>query len=166
MYLNLIIFGALMISAAISDIFTMTIPNRLCALLAVSFFPAALLAQLPPAVLAAHLVSGLMVLAGTFLLFQFGWLGGGDAKLAAAATMWLGWSGLPVFLLQTGIWGGALCALLLLLRSLRPSLSLLRPAFIARLAEPSAGVPYGVAIAVGGLLAFPHSDLWRLSGGA
>lgn len=152
--------------AAIYDFLTFTIPNWICALLAVLFFPSAVLLHMQPAVLAAHVACGFTVLAATFLLFQFGWVGGGDAKLAAAASVWLGWSNLPVFLLQTALWGGCLSIFLLLLRSLRLSGWAERQGFISRLIDPTAGVPYGVALAAGGLLSFPHSDLWRLSGGA
>lgn len=161
-----LIFIALLMLAAIFDVLTLTIPNWLCALLAVSFFPAALLAHFPYAALAAHLTCGFGVLTATFLLFQFGWFGGGDAKLAAAAALWLGWESLPVFLLQTAVWGGALSLLLLLLRAFPLPPALARYSFVARLADPAEGAPYGVALAIGGLLAFPHSALWRLSGGA
>lgn len=166
MMLNILIFKVLLILAAISDVLSLTIPNWLCALLAVLFLPAALLVHLPPVALATHLACGFTVLAASFLLFQFGWFGGGDAKLAAAAALWLGWDKLPVFLLQTAIWGGVLSLLVLLLRSLRLPPMLMRQSFVARLADPTGGIPYGVALALGGLLAFPNSALWRLSGGA
>ena len=166
MILNILIFKSLLIAAAISDILSLTIPNRLCALLAVTFLPAALFGHMPHMTMAAHLACGLAVLAAPFLLFQFGWFGGGDAKLAAAIALWVGWSALPVFLLQTAIWGGAVSLLLLLLRLLTLPATLTRQSFVARLADPAGGVPYGVALAIGGWLAFPDSPLGRLSGGA
>ena len=166
MIINALLFKALLILAAISDVLTLTIPNWLCALLAALFLPAALLVHMPLMGLASHLACSFAVLAASFLLFQFGWFGGGDAKLAAATALWLGWGSLPVFLLQTAIWGGALSLLLLLLRSLHLPPTLARQSFIARLADPAGGAPYGVALAIGGLLAFPNSTLWRLSGGA
>jgi prepilin peptidase CpaA len=93
-------------------------------------------------------------------MFAAGWIGGGDAKLFAGAGLWLGWQGAPMFLLATGLCGGALAVMLLNVRRawLKPYLSG-APAWFARLAEPGAAVPYGVAIAIGALAAFPHSAL-------
>lgn len=97
MTIIILIFISLLLLAAIWDALTMTIPNWLCALFAALFFPAALLAHLPYPTLAAHLACGFSLLAATFLLFQLGWFGGGDAKLAAAAALWLGWGGCRLF---------------------------------------------------------------------
>lgn len=166
MFMIFMPFVAFLIVAATFDLLTLTIPNWLCGLLAVSFIPAALIAHLPPSALSAQFACGLAIFAATFLLFVCGWLGGGDAKLATAIALWLGWAGLPVFLLQTALWGGALSALLLLMRSLSLPLMFLNQKFINRLVDPATGAPYGVALAIGGILALPHSDLWRLAGGA
>lgn len=159
-------FAASLIAAAVFDLRTLTIPNRLCLFLAASFFPAAIIAHLPPVVFSAQLLCGLAILAAAFLLFLGGWLGGGDAKLAAAIALWLGWGGLPAFLFQTALWGGALAALILLMRSLSLPLMIANQKLISNLVDPAAGAPYGVALAIGGLFALPHSALWRLAGGA
>src|SRR5581483_11600581 len=93
-------------------------------------------------------------------LFAAGWIGGGDAKLMAAAVPWLGLPALPLFLLVTACAGGGLALLLLKARSawVRPYLAG-APAWLARLTTPGADVPYGVAIALGALTAFPKSGL-------
>jgi prepilin peptidase CpaA len=104
-------------------------------------------------------------------LFAAGWIGGGDAKLFAAAALWVGWPAGVTYLAATCIAGGGLAVALLGLRStwVRPYLPG-GPAWFGRLVEPGENVPYGLAIAVGALVAFPASDLARpltgvLSGG-
>lgn len=164
MYMISLIFIIMAIAAAMFDLLTMTIPNWLCALLAVLFFPAALVVHQSSGVVLSQVACGLTVLAAGFILFQCGRLGGGDAKLAAAIALWLGWSGLPAFLLQTALWGGALAAMLLFFRTLNLPLTSVNQKFIARLLDPAMGAPYGVALAIGGVLSLPHSALWRLAG--
>ena len=95
-------------------------------------------------------------------MFAFRWIGGGDAKLFAAAMLWLGWPALPTYFAATALSGAALAVLLLGLRStaVRPLVAA-APAWLARLAEPGEAVPYGVAIATGALAAFPISPLVR-----
>ena len=66
------------------------------------------------------------------------------------------------FLMFTAISGGALALLLLNARSpLLRTYFAAGPGWLARLATPEAGVPYGVAIAVGALAAFPQSPLMK-----
>ena len=57
---------------------------------------------------AFHLLAGATVLAVGFALFSFGWIGGGDAKFAAAIALWLGWSNTLEFVATSAIFGGIL----------------------------------------------------------
>jgi len=93
-------------------------------------------------------------------MFAFGWIGGGDAKLMAAASLWLGLRGIAPFALYTALAGGALALLLVAMRSawLRPFADA-GPAWTRRLATPGESAPYGVAIAVGALAAFAANPL-------
>jgi len=156
-------FPALVIAAALRDVATFTIPNRLCLALAAAFLPAALAGGLPVSVFAAHLGVGLAMLVAGMVMFSLRWIGGGDAKLFAAAALWLGPSAAPLFLFGASLAGGGLALLLVTLRRapVRP-LAALGPAWLARLAEPGEGVPYGAAIAAGGLAAFPASPFMAL----
>ncbi|WP_281804050.1 A24 family peptidase [Methylocystis echinoides] len=164
MVLLLLIFPLCLIIAAISDLLTMTIPNWLCATLALVFFVVASCFGLPQSVILIHIITAILILFLGFSMFYFGWLGGGDAKLITAVSLWLDGGSLLRFFFTMAIWGGILALLFLFFRSARlPELLMKRP-FIARLAEPSAGIPYGVAIAIGGILAYPHSALWQLAG--
>ena len=68
---------------------------------------AALIGMSPSEVM-SHIGAGLAVLAVTFTLFACGWIGGGDAKLAAATALWLGFAPLMDYLLIASIFGGVL----------------------------------------------------------
>ncbi|MCW6506489.1 prepilin peptidase [Hyphomicrobiales bacterium BP6-180914] len=148
--------------AAISDVLTMTIANRLSVLLVVGFVVLALLAGLPVAVIGLdHLACGAAVLLLTFTLFAFGWIGGGDAKLAAATAVWLGWSHLGDYGLLTSLLGAGLTLLILQFRRLALPEFCCRQAWLMRLHEKHNGVPYGVALAVAGLVIYPDTRLWQ-----
>lgn len=149
---------ALVIAAAVKDLTTFTIPNWISLALVAAFLPAALTAGLPLPAIGLHLAVGFGALLMGMGLFALRWIGGGDAKLMAAAVLWLGWSPLLPFLVVTMFAGGALSLGLITLRRplLRP-LVLSGPPWFVRLAEPKESVPYGLAIAAGALFAFPQS---------
>jgi prepilin peptidase CpaA len=151
-------FPALVIAAAVKDATSYTIPNRLSLALLAAFVPAALAMGLPLPALAVHLEIGAAALVAGMAMFALRWIGGGDAKLFAAAALWLGWPAAATYGVMTGMAGGALALTLLTLRSgyMRPYV-VTGPAWFARLAEPGENVPYGVAICVGALAAFPAS---------
>lgn len=161
----LIIFPTVMIFAAFSDLFTMTIPNRVSLVLIVAYFALAAYIPLSWNAVAMHVSCGLAVLALTFLLFQRGWVGGGDAKLASATALWLGWENLLDYGLIASIAGGALTLVILMMRWNELPSRLLAVKFIARLAEKTNGVPYGIALAIAGLLIYPQTALWSRLGG-
>ena len=98
-----------------------------------------------------------IVLAVAFAFFAFGWIGGGDAKLVAATALWLG-SGLMLpYLVYAALLGGALTLMILALRRypLPPGCSGQR--WIDRLHDSKSGVPYGIALAIAGLLVYPET---------
>lgn len=158
---TLIVFPALMAFAAASDLVTMTISNSISLLLVGVFLVLALAIGLPLETLAYHFGVSLAVLAVTFLMFAAGWIGGGDAKLAAATALWLGPSVLMDYLLYAAIFGGVLTLLVLAFR--REPL----PSFVAswawlyRLHDARGGVPYGIALAASALLVYPAAPLWQ-----
>lgn len=159
----LMVFPALVILGGVKDLVSYRIPNWISLALIAGFLAAAaagLAAGASPAALGLNLAVGAAGLAVGVALFALGWIGGGDAKLFAAAALWIGWPGAPTLLAVTALAGGGLAVLLLGLRSpLARPLALAGPAWFARLAEPGESVPYGVAIAVGALTAFPASVL-------
>lgn len=158
------ILPCLVIVAGLRDLTTMTIPNWISGLLIVGFFPAALAVGLAPMTVAVHVGVALAALLAGMAMFAAGWIGGGDAKLMAASCLWLGLSGSGVFLLGTGIAGGALCIALIVARAqMQPYLSGM-PNWVSSLMQPKGDIPYGVAIAAGALLAFPASGLMTAFG--
>ncbi|WP_309645218.1 prepilin peptidase [Phenylobacterium sp.] len=158
----LIVFPALVIVAALKDATTYTIPNWISGGLILAFVPAALALGLPLDAIGLQFAIGAGALVAGMVMFALGWIGGGDAKLFAAAALWIGWPAATTFLLVTGIGGGVLAVALLNLRSPRlRALTIAGPPWFSRLATPGENVPYGVAIAVGALVAFPETALLK-----
>jgi len=155
------IFPFAMAYAAASDLVSMTISNRLCLLLVGSFALCAALLGLSLAEIGWHLAAGGLVLVIAFGLFAAGWIGGGDAKLAAATALWFGFDQLMPYLVIAGIFGGLLTMLILVLRS-RPLPALVETwPWLRRLHAANEGVPYGIALAFAALLILPETALWH-----
>jgi prepilin peptidase CpaA len=152
----------LAIVAAARDLVSYTIPNWISLALAGGFCLLAAAAGLPVASLEGHAAAGAVALVAGMGLFALGWVGGGDAKLLAACCLWFGWPDSQVFLLDTALAGGAFAFLLLMVRGqlARPFLPA-RSGWIGRLITAGEPAPYGVAIALGALIAFPASQLAR-----
>lgn len=157
---TLVFFPAVMIFSALSDLFTMTISNRISIALVAIFLPFAFWVGLPPQEIAIHLACGFGVLVLTFAMFAFGWIGGGDAKLAAATAVWMGWDQLGEFGIETALIGGALTLAILSARQMALPAWAARFEWIMRLHDRESGVPYGIALAVAGLLLYPQTGLW------
>lgn len=152
-----LIFPALMAFAACSDLFTMRISNVLVAAVAVGFLVIALVVGLSPTAIGMHLAAGALVLAVTFGMFAMGWIGGGDAKLAAAISLWMGFELLLPYLLYASVFGGALTLLLLVGRRYALPGPLLKAGWLVRLHHPKTGVPYGIALALAAMLVYPQT---------
>jgi prepilin peptidase CpaA len=153
----LVVFPALMAYAAFSDLFTMTISNWISILLVLAFIGLALLVGLPPAAIGMHLACGFGVLIVTFTLFAFGWIGGGDAKLAATTAVWMGFEHLAEYGMGSALLGGALTlAILQFRRWPMPGWAQAR-AWVMRLHDKDNGVPYGIALAVAGMVLYPET---------
>jgi prepilin peptidase CpaA len=112
-----------------------------------------------------HLAAGALVLAVTFVLFAMGGMGGGDAKLLAATAVWMG-LGMPLveYLVYASMIGGLLTLLILSYRKSMFQVLLGQNMFLRHFADDQKGVPYGIALGIGGLLAFADTPLvqWAL----
>ena len=159
---------ALLVAAAIFDLTSFTIPNML---------PAAMFALFAVFLLAItlnghsliwsetwpHLLAGAVALVAGMALFAGGWVGGGDAKLFAMASLWLGWDSMFEYTLVASLLGGMLTVALLALRRIPlPSLLAAQP-WLVRLADRNSGVPYGVALAMAALVVLPDTELFRIA---
>ncbi|MGI3212466.1 A24 family peptidase [Roseovarius tibetensis] len=131
--------------AAASDAVWMRIPNALTLYLLAGAALCAVQAGPVWLDLAARMAVGLSVLAGGFVLFAKGWMGGGDVKLLAVTALWLGPAATPGLLILTALGGGILTLALIAARAL--GAGHLAGHRIAALREPMDRVPYGIAIA-------------------
>ena len=145
------------------DLASFTIPNLLTAALAAAFVLFAVATALSLPAIAWHLAAGLAGLALGFTLFTLGYIGGGDAKLFAAITLWLGFSDLAAYALAASLLGGLLTLVILVLRQYPLPALAARQDWLLRLHGEKSGIPYGVALAAGALLLLPHTEIFRLA---
>ncbi|APG82924.1 prepilin peptidase [Sinorhizobium americanum] len=155
----LVIFPFCLALAAFSDLFTMTIPNRISAILLGAFIVVAPLAGFGVGEISLHIVAAAVVFAVCFCLFAVNVMGGGDAKLLTACAVWFGLdASLIAFLVYVSIFGGLLTIAVLLLR--RQENAILASGIpVPQLLLTAKKIPYGVAIALGGFAAYPSSPL-------
>jgi prepilin peptidase CpaA len=155
--MRLLVFPGLMAFAASSDLVTMTISNKVSLALVGGFLLVAGASGLNGSDIAMHLAAGGTVLLLGFTCFACGWIGGGDAKLAAGTALWLGFEGLLPYLFVASLVGGGLTLLMLKFRQLPLPRLLQGQDWAERLHRKDAGVPYGVALAAAALLIYPES---------
>jgi prepilin peptidase CpaA len=153
-------FPALMALSASMDLLTFTIPNRLCAALALGYLIIAALLGVSAVDILLNISCALAILIVAFLMFNLGWIGGGDAKLAAATAAWLGWTAILNYGLAAALFGGILTLLLLGARAAPLPAAFGRIGWLARLHNVKAGVPYGIALAAAGLMQYPNTSIW------
>jgi prepilin peptidase CpaA len=155
------VFPALAAYAAASDLLTMTIPNRLSLALVVGFPASAVAVGLPLSQIGMHAAAGGLVLAIGIGLFALGWIGGGDAKFAAAVALWFGFTPLLDYVTVSAMMGGALTLLILFARKLPLPAFVLDWHWLTRLHDPKVGIPYGIALSAAALFMFPRTPIWQ-----
>ena len=155
---RLMLFPALMAFAAASDLFTMTISNRVSMALAAGFLVLAVASSMGLYDILSHLGAGATVLTVAFACFAMGWIGGGDAKVAASAALWFGFGHLLTYLVYASLFGGALTLLLLQFRQWPLPYALAGQSWLLRLHAKESGIPYGIALAIGALTIYPETD--------
>ncbi len=161
------VLPALLVGAAVWDLASFTIPNVLPAAMGLFFVVFLALVSLSGnhvtlATIGLHGASGIIALVVGMVLFAMGWVGGGDAKLYAAVSLWLGWNTLLEYTLIASLLGGALTLAVLALRRMPLPAMLHGYGWLQRLTDKQSGVPYGIALAVAALAMLPHSELFRL----
>jgi prepilin peptidase CpaA len=159
---RLLVFPALMAFAASSDLVTMTISNRITLALVGGFVTIAFMSGMSPSDVLSHAGAAATVLAVTFLFFARGWIGGGDAKLAAATALWFGFDHLLVYLLYASVFGGALTLAMIRFRMMTLPQVFADQEWVKRLHRPDGGVPYGIALATAALLIYPYTTWMQL----
>lgn len=148
----LFLYGAilLLVAAALWDAVTMTIPNYLV-LAVLALYVVSLSVNFILSDILFDLLAAVIIFVACFVLFALGWLGGGDAKLAPGAVLWVGYDGFLEFVVAMTLIGGVLSIVLLVLRGgLRvASASQDRLPLVLQWASP---IPYGIAISAGAIL--------------
>lgn len=139
--------------AALFDLAELRIPNPLTASMALAGPVAMGLLGPGFGAVPAALATAAVVLAAGWAMFELGWLGGGDAKLAAAAALWLGPQATLVFVLATALFGAVLAMALLVLTRWHAARTLIAGRWRARLEAEAVSIPYAVAMAPGGAVA-------------
>ena len=152
-----VIFAATMLVAMVWDLASYEIPDTLSVVLLV-VGAGALLAGPGWEALLGHALGALGAFAFGVAMFAFGQWGGGDVKFLAAASLWLGWPLLAGYLVWVALAGGALALLVLAFRRFGlPDAWAARP-WLARLHRSDQGLPYGIALGIGGL---PEVECFR-----
>ncbi len=153
----ILVFPTLMIYVGLTDLTSMQIRNWLICLLVASYAVLAPLAGISLQEMGLSVVVGAAVLVVAFAFFGFGWIGGGDAKLASATALWLGADHTLVYLVYAALLGGGLTIGLLMFRTVMIPLSWHRQEWIDRLHASETGIPYGVAMAAAALIVFEQT---------
>ena len=149
------LFPFFLVLGGVCDFLTFKIPNWLTAATALAFFPMAFATGLPAGEVLWHCALAIAMLALGFGLFAAGLFGGGDAKLLAASALWFGWPELMQFLIYTALAGGVLAVAVAAWSAVHIDQEVRGNTWMKRWMNAKPDVPYGVAFAVGGILAFP-----------
>ncbi len=158
----LAIFPALALYAALNDFRHYRIPNWLNLAIFGSFFPVALLLGMPWQVMLWHVIGfaavfGVMFVA--FMVVPLGKFGGGDAKMIAAAAIWVDWNNLPDYIVMIALAGGVLAVIMWVWRALQIEYGVWMhgDATLRKVMSYQVKLPYGAAIAAGGIYGYTLS---------
>jgi len=154
---GLVFFPLAMIYAGLMDLATLKIRNTLVLAIGVGWLILAPLAGFSLAEIGSSALVAGGVFVVTFILFALGWIGGGDAKLAAVTALWFQPSEALLYFIYASLLGGLLTIVLLQLRTGLLPLALYRVPWIAQLHDSKTGVPYGAAMAPAALIVLPDT---------
>ena len=163
MFLDAVVFvvcPALFVAGAVTDLLSFKIPNWIPAALAASFALAAALAAMPLGAIGWHALVFAVALFAGMAMFAGNLIGGGDAKLLAAAALWMGPHFILFYCMVFALIGGAFAIALLALRRVPMPAMTARLPFLGELLRPKAGLPYGVALGIGALIVLPKTPLF------
>jgi len=161
---GVVLFPLALVYAGLMDLATMKIRNWLVLTLAAAWLLFAPLAGFGFADLGWSAATAAFVFVLTFAFFALGWIGGGDAKLAAVTALWFQPEQALVYFTYAALIGGVLALLVLQLRTRLLPFGFYRLPFLSHLQDPKAGIPYGAAMAPAALIVFPDT-LWLVHAG-
>jgi prepilin peptidase CpaA len=140
--------AGLLVAAAVNDFFHYRIPNKICAGILVSF-PLFVLTSPHSIDWKQNILIFVLILAAGFVMFLGHLAGAGDIKLLAVTGLWAGAHHLGTFLIGTALAGGVVAGAMAVATYLRNRSATERnqpPVAISKVP-----IPYGMAIAAGGL---------------
>ncbi len=153
----LLIFPFAIIFAAISDALSFTISNKISLALFAGFILLVPFSGLSLAEIGTHIIVGFLMLVMGFILFARGYFGGGDAKIVAVASLWLGPDYTGLFILFAAVYGGILSLIILKIYTTPLPPFLANQKWLVNYQTGAAAVPYGIAIGLSGLSIYPYS---------
>jgi prepilin peptidase CpaA len=166
---GLLLFVFAMLSAAVSDLTTFKIRNNLVLTLLLAYFAFAPVVGFTGQEIGRSIMVAGVVLLVSFALFVAGLIGGGDAKLAAVTTLWLGADKAFAYFLFVSLLGGVLAVIVYACRRWPLPQRLADVPWMARLRARAQGteLPYGIAITLAGLFMVPSTPwmadiTWRI----
>ena len=144
-------FAGLFLAAAVFDARSYRIPNWISVALVGLFLVAVLASGQPPTAFWPHLALSIGILLAGYLLYQFTGMGAGDAKLAAAAVLWAGLTGIYAWTFFLALAMAILALGLVAARRIAAAAVGAEPKL--RILQRGAPVPLGVALAAAAILA-------------
>jgi prepilin peptidase CpaA len=152
-----LLFPLAMVYAGVMDLVTMKIRNVLVLAIGTGWLILAPLAGFTVTELGLNIALALLVFAITFTFFVLGWIGGGDAKLAAVTALWFDPQQALAYFTYASLLGGLLTLAIIQFRTMMLPSVLVRVPWIMQLHGKKAGVPYGAAMAPAALIVFPET---------
>ena len=160
---GLMLFAPLVFAyAASSDLFSMRISNRLALIFLAAFPLFAYGMGMSWQDMLLHLGVGVITFVVVYLLWMFKCIGGGDAKFAAVAAIWMGPSLTLLFFALTSVYGAIMALAFILLRARFLPLFMVKMDWVMRLHSVKR-IPYGLALGAAGLQLYAVSD-WMDAG--
>ncbi|MEM8771965.1 MAG: prepilin peptidase [Pseudomonadota bacterium] len=161
-YLFIAVFPAAVLVAAANDIYEFKIPNWISIILVAAYPAAGLAVGSAPQIILEGLLIGAGSLAVGFALFAGRIVGGGDAKLFAAISPWIGAGAFGYFLFYTALAGLFLAIVMSGFRKLPILPIYARAPWLIELHGRQKDLPYAVALAAGGLISFSETPFFKL----
>lgn len=159
--LIIVVFPLCMAFGAMTDLISMTIPNRVSVLLVATFCVVAPLAGFDLITIAWHFAAAFCVFAVCFVLFALNAMGGGDAKILAASALWYGFNpDLIGYLGNVGIFGAVLTFFVIVARAKSNTLIATGVPLPIYVTDNKVGVPYGIAIGLAALVTYPDTAIF------
>jgi prepilin peptidase CpaA len=143
------VVGGLLLLACWTDVTCLRISNWISLAIVGLFALFAALARLSVDDIVLHLAAGALVFAIGAILFVWHKLGGGDVKLLAAVSLWMGWTALFDFILVVSLCGAVVSLVVIALRRSAVAALVNGRGYHPLVLEPQEGAPYAVAIAAG-----------------